>query len=121
MNFSTKLSAIAIMTGAIALVSVTASDAEARRYRRGVRRAPAVRVYTPRVRTQARYRAPAYRGGNYGNYGGNRYYDGNRYYGGNRYYNNNRSYSGYRGYGGNVYGRGGVRVGAPGVGVSIGF
>lgn len=81
--------------GVVAMLAMTASDAEARR---------GVRVRTYRPAPAVRYYSPPY--------AGSRFYYGPRAY-----------RTGYRGYPyGYGYGyRGGVTVGAPGVGVSIGW
>lgn len=85
-----KMTAVAIAVGAIAMLAVTPSDAEARRgfYRGPVYRAPAARYYRPAAR--AYYGRSVYR-------------------------------AGYRGYSPYRYGGRGVSIGAPGVGISIGF
>lgn len=85
-----KMTAVAIAVGAIAMLGITPSDAEARRgfYRGPVYRAPAVRYYRPAAR--AYYGRPVYR-------------------------------TGYRGFSPYHYGGRGVSIGAPGVGISIGF
>lgn len=84
--------------GAIAMLFVTAGDAEARR---------------------GFYRGPVVRGGYYTPYSYGRY----NYYGPRAYRTGYRGYGGYYGapYGG-YYGRGGgVVIGGPGVGVSVGW
>ncbi|QDV72715.1 hypothetical protein [Botrimarina mediterranea] len=90
------LSLAATALGAVAMLFITAGDAQARR---GFYRGPVRGYYTPYARGRAYYRPRAYRSGYRGYSRG--------YYGG--------RYGGYYG------GRGGVVIGAPGVGVSIGW
>ncbi len=98
------LSIAATALGAVAMIFATSGEADARlsifrRARVGYNAGYSNRYYSPRVY------GSGYRG--YSPYGYSRYGG----YGG---------YGGYNGYGYNGYG-GGVRIGAPGVGVSVGW